>query len=119
LLDQDDKENWKKVKNLIKEKFDAEEEVDVDTILFLIGVRELGTRQKKFKKDQKLDLMHIAICRVLSPYGYYKLEGIDDEGWPHYSLQEKLPYLKAGEQSILMKQAIIRYFKQEGLLEEH
>ncbi len=118
MLEPQDKENWKKVKKLIVDKFGAEEDVDLDTILFLVGVRELGANRKKFKKDQKLDLLHIAICRVLSPYGFYELEGKDDDGWPHYRVKEKLPNLKAGEQSILMKQALIRYFLEEGLLQE-
>lgn len=117
MLEQNDKQNWAKVKNLVIEKFGAEEDLEVDTVLFLIGLRELGANRKKFKKDHKLDLMHIAICRVLVPFGYYKLSGIDDEGWPHYELLEKLPYLKSGEQSVLMKQAISRYFIEEGLLD--
>lgn len=88
----------------------------MDTILFLIGVRELGQPRKKFKKDEKIQLLHIAICRLLQPYGYYELEGLDADGWPHYTLKEKIPNLKAGEQSVLMKEAVIRYFQDEGII---
>jgi hypothetical protein len=49
------------------------------------------------------------------PYGYYELTGLDEEGWPHYRLKEKLPALKAGEQSVLIKEAIIRYFEEEDV----
>ena len=63
-----------------------------------------------FKKDQKVDLMHIAICRLLEPYGYYEFDYFDDDGWPHYKVLEQLPNLKAGEQSVLMKEAIVQYF---------
>jgi hypothetical protein len=73
-------------------------------------VQELGQLNRTFKKDQKLDLMHIAICKLLSPYGYYELDFVDDEGWPHYKTLEALPFLKAGEQSVLMKEAIVNYF---------
>lgn len=115
MLDKANKEDWQKLTDLIKRKFSDGEEPDLDAILFLIGVRELGIDKRRFKKDEKLDLLHIAICRLLVPYGYYKLVGADEQGWPHYELVEKLPSLKAGEQSILMKEAILRYFDEEEL----
>ena len=83
--------------------------MDLDAILFIIGVQELGQLHRKFKKDEKLQLMHIAICRVLEPYGYYEFSHYDDDKWPHYIVKEKLPSLKAGEQSLLMKEAIVGY----------
>ena len=60
--------------------------------------------------------MHIAICKVLSLSGFYQLEGIDEEGWPHYTVLEKLPTLKAGEQSVLMKEAIVQYFVEKDVI---
>ena len=49
-------------------------------------------------------------CKVLSPYGYYEFDYVDEDGWPHYKTNTELPFLKAGEQSILMKEAIVNYF---------
>ncbi|HEX4887315.1 MAG TPA: hypothetical protein VFV37_04635 [Luteibaculaceae bacterium] len=83
---------------------------DVQAILYLIGVQELGKGFKKFKKDDKVNLMHIAICRILEPYGYYQYEGIDAEGWPHYTAIKKLPPLESDQQQQLMKSAILDYF---------
>ena len=74
------KVQWEEVQKRLSSQFDAD--LDLQGILFLIGVQELGQGFKKFTKDQKQDLMHIATCRLLSIYGYYKLEGVDDEGWP-------------------------------------
>lgn len=102
---------WEKLVKEISERFGDGEELDLDAIIFLIGVQELGMGARRFKKDEKVNLMHIAICRVLEPFGYYKYEGRDPDGWPHYEVVEKLPALKPGEQSVLMKQAIIRYFE--------
>jgi hypothetical protein len=117
MIDQVDKENWRRVESVLSQKFGLEPEPELDAVLFLIGVRELGLNKRKFKKDEKLDVLHIAICRVLSSYGFYELEGQDEEGWPHYIIKEKLPNLKGGEQSILMKQAIVRYFDDEDLFD--
>ena len=84
--------------------------IDLDSIIYLIGVQELGKGHSVFKKDEKVNLMHIAICRLLEPYGYYMFDYFDEQGWPHYTIKEELPNLKAGEQSILMKDAIVNYF---------
>ncbi len=109
-------QKWEQLCRYIDEHFQPEGEVDIDGILFLIGVQELGQGHRRFKKDEKVNLLHIAICRVLEPYGYYRFEGLDEDGWPHFTLLETLPTLKPGEQSRMMKEAVIRYFEEKGLL---
>ncbi|GGE04150.1 hypothetical protein [Psychroflexus salis] len=105
------KELWEQVEQKISTDFGDGERLELDAIIYLIGVQEYGKPHKRFKKDDKINLMHIAICRLLEPFGYYNFDFIDDEGWPHYQITEKLPNLKAGEQSVLMKEAIIQYFQ--------
>ena len=104
------KQRWELLVKKLSNQFADGDTLDLDAIIYLIGVQELGQLEKSFKKDQKLDLMHIAICKLLSPYGYYELDFVDNEGWPHYKTIEALPFLKAGEQSVLMKEAIVSYF---------
>lgn len=104
------KQRWELVTKKLSDQFGDGDPLDLDAIIYLIGIQELGQLDRSFKKEQKLDLMHIAICKVLSPYGYYELDFVDDEGWPHYKAKEALPFLKAGEQSVLMKEAIVNYF---------
>lgn len=110
------REKWERLVRELSRTFGRGEDIDLDGILFLIGVQELGLGFKKFKKDEKVNLMHVAICRVLEPYGYYSFEGLDPDGWPHYKLVQPLPYLKPGEQSWLMKQAVIQYFEEIGVI---
>ncbi len=104
------KERWEKLVNLLSNQFSQGDDLDLDAIIYLIGVQELGKVHQTFQKDEKLNLMHIAICRLLEPYGYYEFDFFDKEGWPHYTVKEELPPLKAGEQSVLMKEAIVNYF---------
>jgi hypothetical protein len=104
------KTRWDNLVQKLSLQFADGEVLDLDAIIYLIGVQELGQPHKKFKKDQKVDLMHIAICRLLEPYGYYEFNYIDDDGWPHFNLKEPLPVLKSGEQSVLMKEAVVNYF---------
>ena len=111
------KERWQFLQTKISNQFADGDLLDLDAIIYLVGVQELGQPHRKFKKDQKLDLMHIAICRLLEPYGYYEFEYFDEDSWPHYKVLEALPSLKAGEQSVLMKEAIVNYFLEKGYLE--
>lgn len=82
-------------------------------VLFIVGLQELGQGAKPFAKEEKQDLMHIAICKVLSLAGYYELEGIDKDGWPHWKLIKKLPHFDLLEQEKLLKMHIIEYFESE------
>nr|WP_317631043.1 hypothetical protein [uncultured Flavobacterium sp.] len=104
------KTRWENLVVKLSNQFADGDTLDLDAIIYLIGVQELGQFNKKYKKDEKVNLMHIAICRLLEPYGYYEFEYFDADGWPHYKVKEMLPTLKAGEQQVLMKEAIVNYF---------
>jgi hypothetical protein len=105
------KEKWSLLVSRLSEDFADGDELNVDGIIYLIGVQELGQGHRAFKKDEKMNLMHIAICKLLEPYGYYEFDYFDDDGWPHYKILTDLPNLKPGEQTVLMKEAIVTYFE--------
>ena len=109
-MSSDLKTKWNNLKTKLSVDFSDNEIIDLDSIIFLIGLQELGQFQKRFNKQKKLEVIHIAVCKLLSDFGYYEFDYTDNDGWPHYKLIKKLPNLKAGEQTILMKKAIINYF---------
>ncbi|WP_293875497.1 hypothetical protein [Flavobacterium sp.] len=110
------KNRWNNVVQILSNQFAEGDVLDLDAIIYLIGVQELGKVHQSFEKDEKLNLMHIAICRLLEPYGFYEFDFVDKEGWPHYKVKEELPPLRAGEQSILMKEAIVSYFLEKEVI---
>ncbi|GAB3178652.1 hypothetical protein [Telluribacter humicola] len=87
---------------------------DLNSVLFLIGVQELGQGIKHFTKEQKQDLMHIGICRILSVSGYYEYEGTDADGWPHWRLVTPLPAGDLLSQELLLKIHVLEYFKSDA-----
>ena len=103
---------WSALVERLNKQFDAD--LDLNGILFLIGVQELGKGFVELSKDQKMDVMHIATCRILSPEGYYEFESIDADGWPHYIPKKTLPRLSPGQQNAFMKKAILAYFEIAG-----
>jgi hypothetical protein len=94
------------------------EQPDLQGIIFLIGVQELGKGYLKFSKDEKQDLMHIATCRLLSYFGYYILEGHDKDGWPHWKQEKEIPKMSLKEQDLLLKEATLNYFSETGIFIE-
>jgi hypothetical protein len=85
---------------------------DLETVLFLIGIQEFGQIFEKYTKEQKQDLMHIAVCSLLSQSGYFILEGHDEEGWPHFRQLKALPNHGLKEQEDFLKDHVLLYFEQ-------
>ena len=96
------------------ETFFGKKPKDLNGVLFIIGVQELGKGFLRFSKEEKQDLMHIAICKVLSLSGYYELEGLDKDGWPHWKMVKKLPHFDLLEQEKLLKMHVMEYFENEA-----
>ena len=105
---------WQNVLEFFKQRFTDGETPDLDTMLFLIGIQELGLIKPKFSKDEKVNLMHIATCKLLEPYGYYEYLHRDDEGWPHFKRIKTLE--KGADQERLIKEAIINYFTSNSII---
>jgi hypothetical protein len=114
---QDDlQQRWWKLEAKMVERFGKKP--DMETILFLIGIQEFGQLREKFTKEQKQDLMHVAVCSLLSQSGFYELERKDDDGWPHFKQLKPMPDMNAFEQENFLKDHILLYFTKEGLFNE-
>jgi hypothetical protein len=112
--DEELERNWQTVLEVLEPRFGGD--LDLQAILFIIGIQELGMGRRKFSKDQKLDVMHIAICTLLEPFGYYTFNGRDADQWPHFTPTEKLPHLKPAQQHRLMREAVVEYFRKQELI---
>jgi hypothetical protein len=106
--------NWKKIKEALLPTFG--EDLDMQAVLFIIGMQELGHGPTKLTKEQKVDVMHIAICTLLEPMGYYLYKGRDEDNWPHWENTGKMPHMTATEQNRFMIERMIEYFKRKGLI---
>lgn len=103
-------ERWIQVEFMLRERFGKVP--DMESILFLIGVNELGKLpNRKFSKEQKQDLMHVAVCSLLSRRGYYEYEGLDGDGWPHYMQVKPVEAEGLQTQERILKECIVEYFE--------
>lgn len=106
---------WKNILAFMETNFGKKP--DMNAMLFIIGMRELGyLDESNFKKDDKVSLMHIAVCKLLSYSGHYELVGKDEDGWPHWELKNKMPDMSLLEQESYIREHIIEYFINENIL---
>lgn len=103
-------QKWHFLTLMLQDRF--EKKPNMEAILYLIGINEYRGRMPKYKfsKEQKQDLMHIAVCTVLSQVGYYEFDHYDQDGWPHFKELQPVPLDTLQEQEDLLKACIIEYF---------
>lgn len=102
---------WLELQHKMKATLKTSALPDMQSILFLIGIQEFGEVRKQFNKEEKRDLMHIAVCALLEKEGYYSFEGRDEDGWPHWEIEKPFTIKGVDEQERILKRTIIDYFK--------
>ena len=109
IANDDLQQRWWKLEAKLMERFGKKP--DLEAILFLIGIQEFGKIKGKFTKEQKQDLMHVAVCRLLSQSGFYELGETDEDGWPHFNQLKPMPEMNNIEQENFLKDHILLYFE--------
>ena len=112
-MNDDLQSRWWKLEEKLMDRFGKKP--DMEAILFLIGIQEFGEIRKKFTKEQKQDLMHVAVCNLFSQSGYYEIERVDQDGWPHFRQLKALPVMNMIEQENFLKDHILLYFEKIDL----
>ncbi len=105
---------WWKLEEKLMNRFGKKP--DLEAILFLIGIQEFGQLRSKFTKEQKQDLMHVAVCSLLAKSGYYELESKDEDGWPHFRQLKALPDQSLPEQENFLKDHVLLYFTEHDFI---
>jgi len=108
---------WLRIRHLVKDSLNSKDLPDLKGILFLIGVQEYGRVQSEFSKEEKRDLMHVAVCSLLEDDGYYVFKGRDHDGWPHWEINKKISASNVEEQESMLKKKIIEYFDKNAVNE--
>ena len=101
---------WLRVRHWVKDRFGRKELPDLNAVLFLVGMQEVGKHQAKFSKEEKQDLMHVAICHLLSEEGYFEFLGFDADGWPHWKALIPIDIKGVASQEALLRRKVVEYF---------
>lgn len=104
---------WLRIRHFVKDSMGRKDLPDLQSILYLIGIQELGRwdGEKNFTKEEKQDLMHIAVCTLLEDDGYFLFEGRDQDGWPHWKENKAFKISGLKDQEDFLKTKVIGYFR--------
>jgi hypothetical protein len=108
-MDYEFERDWQKLLRLMEARFG--EQPDITSMIFAVGLQECGQGYGKFKKDAKVDIMHVGVCTLLVPFGIYEEVGTDDDGWPHYKQLQPIVASTKEEQELMMRRALVDYFQ--------
>lgn len=84
--------------------------VNFEFVLFLIGIQYRGCGFKDFSRNEKLDLINLARCLMLSNAGFLKQVEEAAGEWPKFEQNGSMEVLPQGEQNKVIKSEIIKYF---------
>jgi len=98
---------WDELLEELEALFD--QEMTLKGVLYLIGVQELSLGIKQYERDEKANVLHVGICKILTPFGFYKFDRLDEDGWPHYIELKAIKNLSESQQELLMKEAVLKY----------
>lgn len=107
--------DWLKVREYVNRVFNKKP--DLNAILFLIGLNELGIIKSEWSKEEKQDLMHVGLCTIFLKDSYFKFIGNDQDGWPHFEKAGDIDVGNLRQQEFLIKSRAIRYFKEKSLIQ--
>ncbi len=63
-------EQWEILTQKLVKDFSLPMQLDIDRVLYMIGIQELGKPHEVFSKEDKVNLIHIATCCVYTAGGY-------------------------------------------------
>ena len=103
--------DWLRVRHALRDQLGHDRLPDLQAVLLLIGVQELGRWRGDFTKEEKQDLMHVGTCEILSaePYACYAFTHRDADGWPHYRPLRDPEAVGHAAQEALLKRAAVDY----------
>jgi hypothetical protein len=103
-------ENWDELCEYLSDKFGSE--VDLNGVLFLVGVRERGLVPQQFSKEEKLSLMNLGSCILLKRMGLVDETGTDDDGWPVFKQKALVPEVSEARKKKTLQDCALQYFKE-------
>ena len=110
---EDPKSMWEEIELLFQNRF--KKEADLKSVLYVIGLRDLGLGSGNYNKSDKEQIINHSVCRLLSQKGFFSIKKAESK-WPEWQQEKAFPKLKIKEQEDLLKECAYTYLKSEGIL---
>ena len=107
--------NWTELCDYLGKQFNID--IDLNGVLFLVGIRERGLTFQRFSKEEKMSLIHLGSCTLYQEMGLIEKNGIDVDGWPVFTQKALAPVIPEERKHKVLQDCALRYFQkiyQEG-----
>lgn len=101
--------NWEELCEHLGRQFGIE--VDLNGVLFLVGIRERGLAFQSFTKEEKMNLINLGSCTLYLEMGLTETTGTDEEGWPLFRQKTLAPSIPEGRKHKILQECALRYFQ--------
>ncbi len=102
-------ENWNDLCKTLNELFGID--VDLNGVLFLVGIRERGLSFQHFSKEEKINLINLGSCTLYQQMGLVTRSGTDPDGWPLFHQNALSPVIPEERKLKTLQDCAIRYFQ--------
>lgn len=100
--------NWNELCGQLGKQFNID--VDLNGVLFLVGMRERGLSFQAFTKEEKMSLINLGSCTLYQEMGLVERTGTDDEGWPVFRQKALAPSIPEERKNKVLRDCALRYF---------
>lgn len=107
---QDIEPRWLDVQNWLADNL-GEAPANTESLLLMIGLREMGWTISDYSKQEKQDLIQLGTFSIMVEGGYYRKTHFDEQGWPQFELTNPLPLFDPFGQSLFIKERLVCYFE--------
>ncbi|GET20588.1 hypothetical protein [Prolixibacter denitrificans] len=101
-------QNWNELCDRLSDMFGMD--VDLNGVLYLVGVRERGLTLRKFTKFEKWSLINLGSCVLYKEIGMVEELGTDRDGWPMFREKSLLTNWTEERKQKTLQDCAIRYF---------
>ena len=101
--------NWKELCDHLGKQFNID--IDLNGVLFLVGIRERGLSFQRFSKDEKMSLIHLGSCTLYQEMGLIEKTGTDKDGWPIFAQKALAPTIAEERKHKVLQDCAVRYFQ--------
>jgi hypothetical protein len=104
-------ESWDTMVFEVSKRFSVT--ADFDFMLFIIGIQEYGQGMRDYSRQEKMDLINLAKCTLLSQTGHLERVDCDEAGWPQFKEIKNIAALTSNYQNALLKRAAFDYLNRQ------
>lgn len=103
--------NWIEIQAKVSDHFKVE--ADFNFMLFMIGIQDIGSGLTSYTRDEKMDIINLGKCRLLTNCGYLRQISTTKGDWPAFEEVIPLGEINPLKMENILKAEMVSYFTRQ------